>query len=94
MNYSSSTPVIVIIIVALAEELLVSLLVISLLELLVSAMEMTLSLRPNRISPETRIAGMTRGFFASTTSNFNYTRIYRVTANFLREIVSGDTPYF
>lgn len=75
--------------VALAEELLVT----SLLELLVSAIEMTLSLRPNTIGSETRIARMARGFFDSTTSKFNYTRRYRVNTNFLREIVPSDTLF-
>jgi hypothetical protein len=90
LSYSLITPVIVIVMVAPAEELLVT----SLLELLVSAIEMTISLRPNRIGPETKIAVMTRGFFASTTSNFNYTGRYRITANFLGEIVSNDTLCF
>jgi hypothetical protein len=92
LAYSSATAYIVI--VALAEELLAILLVISLLGMSVSAIEMTLSLKPNRIGPETRIAVMTRGFFASTTSRFNYTRRYIVNTNFSGEIVSNDKLCF
>jgi hypothetical protein len=77
LSYSLITPVIVIVMVALAEELSV----ISLLELLVSAIEMTLSLRTNKTGPAI-IAGMTGGFFESTTSKVNYTRRYRVNTNF------------
>ena len=76
--------------VALVEGLLVT----SLLELLVSAIEMTLSLRPNRIDPAAGIARVTRGFFVSTTTRFDYTRIYPVNANSLQEVVTSDTLYF
>jgi len=83
VDYSLSAPVIVIVIEALAEELLVSLLVTSLLEVLVSAIEMSISLRPNRTRPAARIARMTRGLFTSTTSKFNYIRRHRVRQSFL-----------
>jgi hypothetical protein len=58
MNYSLITPVIVLVIVALAEELLASVwpVVILLSGILASATEMLRSVRPNRISPANRIA--------------------------------------
>lgn len=68
--------------------------VTSFLELLVSVIEMTLSLRKNRIGPTTGIVGMTRGIFTSTTSKFNYTRRYIVNANFSGTIISNDELYF
>jgi hypothetical protein len=72
MHYSLTTPVIVIIIEALAEELLALLIVVitSLLGLPVSATEMAVSLKPNRNNPVSRIAAMTRtvSLFTFTTS--------------------------
>jgi len=96
LDYSLSIPIIVIVVVAPAEELLVLLVLVvaSLLAATVSSIEMTLSLGLYRISPATIITGMTKGFFASTTSQCNYARRYRITANFLKEIVSSDTLCF
>ena len=72
MNYSSSAPVIVIVMVALAEELLalLPLLVTSLSGMLVSAIEMRVSLMPSRTNPIRRIARMItkNGLFTSTPS--------------------------
>jgi hypothetical protein len=59
LGYSLSIPVIVIVMVALAEELPV-LLATSLLEVLVSAIETAASLRASRINPASRIARMAR----------------------------------
>lgn len=60
MNYSLSTPVIVIVIVALAQELFALLIVLitSLLGVAVSATEMAVSLRANRINLASKIARM------------------------------------
>lgn len=72
LGYSLSTPVIVIVIVALAEELpaLLTLLVTSLLGLAVSSLEMTVSLNPNRGNPVSIIARMItkNDLFTSTPS--------------------------
>jgi hypothetical protein len=75
-TYSPSPVYIVIVIVALAEELplLVTLLATSLLGMLVSATEMPISLKLNRTNPTRRIARVTTmtSLFTSTSSQFNY----------------------
>jgi hypothetical protein len=73
LNYSLGTPVIVIVIVALAEELLalLTLLVAALSRTLVSAIEKLVSPKPNRINPPSRVARMTtkNGVLTSTPLN-------------------------
>jgi len=75
-TYSSATAYIVIVIVALAEELLalVTLLVPLFSGMLVSAIEMLVSLKPSRTNPIRRIAGATivTSLFTLTLSQFNY----------------------
>lgn len=72
LDYSSSIPVIVIVIVALAEELLalLTLLATSLLGTLVSATETSLSFKPIRIDATRRTArvAMMTNLFTSTSS--------------------------
>jgi len=72
LDYSLSIPVIVIVIVALAEELLdlLTLLATSSLGTLVSATEMSVSLKPSRPNPTRRIARVTTvtNLFTSTLS--------------------------
>ena len=70
LDYSLSAPVIVIVMVAVAEELLLTLLVTSLLGMLVSAIEIAVSLSPNRTNPTRRIARVTTvtSLFTSTPS--------------------------
>jgi hypothetical protein len=72
MNYSLGTPVIVIVIVALVEELpaLLVVLITALLGVAVSAIEMLVSLSPNKTDSINMIVRMTRktGFFTSTPS--------------------------
>jgi hypothetical protein len=60
-GYSSATAYIVIVMVALAEELVapIWLVVISLSGMLVSAIEMTAPLSPNRIKPSSRATSVT-----------------------------------
>jgi hypothetical protein len=72
MSYSLSVPVIVIAIVALAEELLalLTLLVTSLLGVPVSAIEMAASLRPNRIKPASMAARMVKKNSLRTSTSF------------------------
>jgi len=71
-DYSSATEYIVIVMVALADELLAlpTLLAASLLGMLVSATEVSVSPKPSRTNPARRIAGMTivTSLFTSTHS--------------------------
>jgi len=75
-NYSLSTPVIVIVIAALAEELpvLLTLLATSLLGMAVSSTETAVSPKPNRGNPMNMIAKMTtkKSLFTSTSSECDY----------------------
>jgi hypothetical protein len=76
LDYSSSTAYIVVVMVALAEEL-VALLILpaaSLLGVAVSSLEMTVSFRPDRGNPTDIVSGTTmkKSLFTSTLSQFNY----------------------
>ena len=77
MNYSLSAPVIVIVIVALAEELLalLTLLLTSLSGTPVSATETTLSPKPSKTNPTRTIARMIakNGVFTSASAQYNFT---------------------
>jgi flagellar biosynthesis protein FlhB len=75
LAYSSATEYIVIVIVAVAEALLASLLATSLLGMLASATEMSISIKLSRTDPIRRIARMigNNDLFTLIPSRINYT---------------------